>query len=87
MWAWLGLSYLCKAGLELNTPSSLFVCTLTKGKKSPGEELQGEGTGWALFPEGLEQLQEAPSAPPGKLDITRLGLGVVFPLLLLSPIA
>lgn len=56
-----------------------FVCTLTKGKKSPGEELQGEGIDWVLFPEGLEQLQEAPSASPGKLDITRLVLGVVVP--------
>lgn len=78
-WAWLDVSYPCKRGLELNTSWSLFVCTLTKGKKSPGEELQGEGIDWVLFPEGLEQLQEAPSAPPGKLDITRLVLGVVVP--------
>lgn len=81
MWArgWLDVSYPCKGGLELNTSWGLFVCTLTKGKESPGEELQGEGIGWVLFPEGLEQLQEAPSAPPGKLDITRLLLGVAVP--------
>lgn len=78
-WAWLDVSYPCKRGLELNTSWSLFVCTLTKGKKSPREELQGEGIDWVLFPEGLEQLQEAPSAPPGKLDITTLVLGVVVP--------
>ena len=75
---WLDTSYPCEGGSELNTSWSLFVCTLTKGKKSPGEELQGEGIDRVLFPERLERLQEAPSAPPGKLDITRLVSGVAL---------
>lgn len=73
---WLDASYRCEGGSGPNTSRALFVCTLTKGKKSPGEELQGEGIDWVLFPERLEWLQEAPSVPPGKLDITRLVLGV-----------
>jgi len=73
---WLDASYRCEGGSGPTTSQGLFVYTLTKGKKSPGEELRGEGIGWVLFPEGLEQLQEAPSAPPGKSDITRFVLGV-----------
>lgn len=56
-----------------------FVCLyFNQGKEIPWRGVARGGIGWVLFPEKLEWLQETPSAPPGKLDITRLVLGVAL---------